>query len=253
MVMDCILVEPDEWWVGYHQAQRVATRWPGGMLELKLPPHAVSRAWLKMEESLRWSELPIADGGRCAEIGSAPGGASQALLDRGIVVTGIDPAEMAPEVLQHPNFTHLRRRANQVKRREFRKIRWLTADMNVAPRYTLDVVEEIVTHPQINIRGMLLTLKLFRVGAGGRDSSMPRADSRVGFQFCPCAAIAIQPPGDLRGGDAETISSQADFQRNRGEIHSAQLTLAWGTPIMDARGRLRGWGWKHRELPPSNA
>jgi len=116
---------------------------------------------LKMEESLRWSELPIADGARCAEIGSAPGGASQALLDRGIVVTGIDPAEMAPEVLQYPNFTHLRRRANQVKRREFRKIRWLTADMNVAPRYTLDVVEEIVTHPQINIRGMLLTLKLF--------------------------------------------------------------------------------------------
>jgi 23S rRNA (cytidine2498-2'-O)-methyltransferase len=49
-----------------------------------------------------------------------------------------------------------------VRRRDFRKIRWLTADMNVAPRYTLDVVEEIVAHPQINIRGMLLTLKLFQ-------------------------------------------------------------------------------------------
>jgi 23S rRNA (cytidine2498-2'-O)-methyltransferase len=162
MVLDCILVEPNEWWIGYHQAGRVASRWPGGMLGLELPPHAVSRAWLKMEEALRWSELPIAAGARCAEIGSAPGGASQALLDRGILVTGIDPAEMAAEVLQHPNFTHLRRRANQVRRRDFRKIRWLTADMNVAPRYTLDVVEEIVAHPQINIRGMLLTLKLFQ-------------------------------------------------------------------------------------------
>lgn len=162
MVMDCVLVEPDEWWIGFHQAHAIATCWPGGMLGLEMPSQAVSRAWLKMEEALRWSQLPIAAGARCAEIGSAPGGASQALLQRGIVVTGIDPAEMAPEVLQHPNFTHLQRRASQVKRREFRKIRWLTADMNVAPQYTLDVVEEIVAHPQINVRGMLLTLKLFQ-------------------------------------------------------------------------------------------
>jgi 23S rRNA (cytidine2498-2'-O)-methyltransferase len=32
--------------------------------------------------------------------------------------------------------------------------------MNVAPEYTLDAVEAIVTHPRVNIRGMLLTLKL---------------------------------------------------------------------------------------------
>jgi hypothetical protein len=33
--------------------------------------------------------------------------------------------------------------------------------MNVAPRYTLDAVEAVVTHPENNIRGMILTLKLF--------------------------------------------------------------------------------------------
>jgi 23S rRNA (cytidine2498-2'-O)-methyltransferase len=77
-----------------------------------------------------------------------------------MVVTGVDPAAMAPEVLAHPRFTHLRRRSVQVRRREFRKIRWLTADMNVAPEYTLDAVEAIVTHAEVNIRGLLLTLKL---------------------------------------------------------------------------------------------
>jgi 23S rRNA (cytidine2498-2'-O)-methyltransferase len=65
-------------------------------------------------------------------------------------------------VLAHPRFHHIRRRAQQVRRREFRKFRWLTADMNVAPNYTLDVVESIVTHDEVRIRGMLLTLKLFR-------------------------------------------------------------------------------------------
>lgn len=192
-VLDCVLVEPDQWWIGYHRASRGPSQWPGGIMALRppkgsslasipvaegrgeaptgrpgsttaddpeTPAAAVSRAWLKMEEALRWSRLPIPRGARCAEIGSAPGGASQALLARGLMVTGIDPAEMAPEVLGHPNFRHIRRRAMQVRRREFRKIRWLTADVNAAPTYTLDAVEAIVTHPEVNIRGMLLTLKL---------------------------------------------------------------------------------------------
>jgi 23S rRNA (cytidine2498-2'-O)-methyltransferase len=160
-VLDCVLVGPDEWWVGHHKVISVPTRWPGGIVPLELPPHVVSRAWLKMEDALRWSQLPMTPGSRCVEIGSAPGGASQALLDRGLVVIGVDPAEMDPAVLAHPQFTHIRKRASEVRRKEFRKVRWLTADMNVAPNYTLDVVEEVVTHPEVNIRGMLLTLKLF--------------------------------------------------------------------------------------------
>jgi 23S rRNA (cytidine2498-2'-O)-methyltransferase len=160
IVFDCCLVEPREWWIGYHRAESVPSRWPGGFMPLRLPANAVSRTWLKMEEGLRWSQLPIPAGARVAEIGSAPGGASQALLARDLIVTGIDPAEMAEIVLNHPRFTHIRRRSTQVRRREFRKIRWLTADMNVAPNYTLDAVEGIVTYPEVNVRGMLLTLKL---------------------------------------------------------------------------------------------
>ena len=160
LILDCVIVDPGVCWVGYHRAGGFSSRWPGGILPLKLPEDAVSRAWLKMEEALRWSRLPIRAGNRVAEIGSAPGGASQALLSRGLLVTGIDPAEMSPVVLENPNFTHVRRRSTQVRRREFRKIRWLTADMNVAPNYTLDAVEAIVTYPEVNVRGMILTLKL---------------------------------------------------------------------------------------------
>jgi len=113
-----------------------------------------------MEEALRWSQLPIDRGARLAEIGSAPGGSSQALLDRGVMVTGIDPAAMDARVLEHANFTHIRRRSMAVRRREFRKIRWLAADINAAPNFTLDAVEGIVTEADVNIRGLLLTLKL---------------------------------------------------------------------------------------------
>ena len=167
-ILNCIILRPNEWWVGYHRTDTVASRYPGGMMYLAMPADAVSRAWLKMEEALRWSQLPIPPGARVAEIGSAPGGASQALLARGLWVTGIDPAEMAASVLNHHHFTHLRRRSTQVRRREFRKIRWLTVDMNVAPRYTLAAVESIVTHPEVNIRGLLLTLKLPTWDLAGR-------------------------------------------------------------------------------------
>jgi len=161
-VLDCCLAGPGEWWVGYHRVRDVASQWPGGMMPLELPPDAVSRAWLKMEEALRWSQLPIGSGARCAEIGSAPGGASQALLARGATVLGIDPAAMHPAVLNHPNFTHVRRKVMAVRRREFRHVRWLMADVNQPPAYTLDAVEGIVTYPQVSIRGIILTLKLPR-------------------------------------------------------------------------------------------
>jgi 23S rRNA (cytidine2498-2'-O)-methyltransferase len=94
---------------------------------------------------------------------------------------GIDPAEVSPVVLEHPNFRHVRRRTTQVRRREFRRIRWLTADMNVAPQYTLEAVESIVMDPEVRIRGMLLTLKLLDWSLAERIPEYARRVRRWGF------------------------------------------------------------------------
>lgn len=147
-----------EWIIAWHRVQSFQSAFPGGMLDLEVPEYVVSRAWLKMEEAVRWSHFPMFDA-RVCEIGSAPGGATQALLSRGCEVIGVDPAEMAPEVLADPKFKHIRSRIAFVKRREFRRIRWLTCDINVPPNYTLDVIESVVMHPDVSVRGMLLTLK----------------------------------------------------------------------------------------------
>jgi 23S rRNA (cytidine2498-2'-O)-methyltransferase len=159
LVLDVIVLEPGEWWIGYHRAVRQHERWPGGFRLMPLPEYAVSRAYAKMEEALEWSGLPLAAGDECVEIGCAPGGASQALLDRGLFVTGIDPADVDPAVLEHPRFRHLKKRGNDVRRKEFEGVRWLAADMNIAPDRALDEVEAIVTNPGVAIRGLILTLK----------------------------------------------------------------------------------------------
>jgi 23S rRNA (cytidine2498-2'-O)-methyltransferase len=160
LVLDVIVLEPGQWWIGCHRAVSWPARWPGGAIPVRLPAHAVSRAYVKIEEAIGWSGLPLAAGDECVEIGCAPGGASQALLDRGLFVTGIDPADVDPEVLSHPKFRHLKKRGKDVRRSEFVGVRWLVADMNIAPEATLEEVEPIVMHPGVTIRGMILTFKL---------------------------------------------------------------------------------------------
>lgn len=159
--LDIVRVGEESWWLGRHTANDFHSRYAGGILPLALPTDAASRAWLKFEEGLRWSEFPIGVESRCADIGASPGGGSQALLARGAIVLGVDPAEMDARVLKNPNFTHLRGKISQLKRSAFRKTRWLIADMNVAPNYTLDALEELSLRPQTEIRGLLFTLKLF--------------------------------------------------------------------------------------------
>lgn len=159
--LDVAVVEENEWHIGFHRVSDVHSRYPGGLFPLALPTDAASRAFLKFEEGLRWAEFPIGVESRCVDIGAAPGGGSQALLARGAYVLGVDPAEMDPRVMENPNFTHLRGKINQLKRKLFRKSRWFLTDMNVAPKYTLDALEEIVTLDEVSARGLLFTLKFF--------------------------------------------------------------------------------------------
>ena len=160
IVLDVVMVEPGEWYVGWHRAESRAERWPGAMLPIAAPENVVSRAYLKMEEALKWSAIPAKRGDLWVELGCSPGGASQALLDRGFRVIGVDPAEVEEPVASHPNFRHLCKRTTELRRTELLETRWLAADLNATPQYTLNAVEEIVTNPNISMRGIVLTLKL---------------------------------------------------------------------------------------------
>ena len=159
-VLDVIVLQRDQWWLGAHPVVTRADGWPGGTFSMKTPDNMVSRAYLKIAEATAWSGLRMRPGEQVVEIGSAPGGACQRLLEMGLQVTGIDPAEMAPEILAHPKFRHWRARSLEIKRRLFKPFRWLICDANVAPDYTLDTVESIVLYPTNQFAGLLLTIKL---------------------------------------------------------------------------------------------
>ncbi len=82
------------------------------------------------------------------------------MLEKKLRVIGVDPAEMHESLMKQKHFTHWRMRGNEIRKSHLRGVKWLTADLNVAPAYTLSTVGDIVTNQNVRIAGILLTIKL---------------------------------------------------------------------------------------------
>jgi 23S rRNA (cytidine2498-2'-O)-methyltransferase len=160
-VLDVVAVEPREWWFGLHVHSGSHSPYPGGRIPVQVPSDAPSRAFTKLEEGIAWSGAPVKTGDMAVEIGSAPGGASYALLKRGLKVVGIDPGDMADVVLKNPAFVHLKQVVASVRRDDLPpSVQWLLLDMNVEPRIALQAADRLSAMFKDTLLGVLLTVKL---------------------------------------------------------------------------------------------
>jgi 23S rRNA (cytidine2498-2'-O)-methyltransferase len=186
VVLDVIVPhggEPDEpWFVGWHVHDLDHGPWPGGTPGLAAPPEAPSRAWSKIEEALRWADFEPKPGEIAVELGSAPGGASLAMLERGLTVYGVDPGAMDPRVLAYEGssgqrFVHLHAPAAEVEKLALpRRYQWLLSDVNLAPMIALKYIERFVALAHGGLRGAVLTLKL---NDDGVVAALPRLRERI--------------------------------------------------------------------------
>lgn len=166
-VLDVVVAADEPWWLGFHRHGPGHPPTPGGRITVDMPPEAPSRAYRKLEEALIWSQAPVQPGDVAVEIGSSPGGASYALLRRGVEVHGIDPAKMAPVVLDYNkdqpgnHFVHLHRPMSLVQRSDLPTVlHWVLLDVNLAPQVALITARRLAAHPRAALMGVLLTLKL---------------------------------------------------------------------------------------------
>jgi len=168
-VLDIVLIEPSQWAIGWHPVPRLTGRnsnaalpmmWPGGVQPVQQHQEVISRAYYKAAESIAWSGFDMRPGDKVVEIGAAPGGACSYLLEMGMNVIGVDPAEMDLEVLESSHFRHIRASAGDLPLTEYEGVKWLLVDSNVRPDQTLATVEQIVNHRRNTIQGIILTLKL---------------------------------------------------------------------------------------------
>ncbi len=168
-VIDVILGEAgstDPLLLGMHVHDKARPPEPGGTYRYEVPDDAPSRAYRKIEEAIRAFSLPIRAGDHALELGAAPGGATYALLRRGISVVGIDPAEMDPHVLaftgpENARLTHVRLPMNAVDLNTLpRTIDWLLLDVHLAPQVALRQASRFLSHYKSSLLGAVLTLKL---------------------------------------------------------------------------------------------
>jgi len=159
LVLDCVLDSADRWWVGWHRAALPASRWPGGVYPQPLPGDKVSRAWLKLDEAIASFGVTLQRGERAIELGAAPGGACQRLLEAGLDVIGVDAAVVDAAIAAHPRFEQWRMRAREVPLRRMKSFDWLLTDMNIDPSSTMAALERVLGGG-VRPAGVIATLKL---------------------------------------------------------------------------------------------
>ena len=75
-------------------------------------------------------------------------------------VVGVDPATIHPQIAEHEQFTHWKKRARDVRIKDFGDFDWILTDMNIDPASTMASLERILSSRPHKPRGIIATLKL---------------------------------------------------------------------------------------------
>lgn len=159
-ILDIIEVKDGEFWLGMRKVYPESWRISGANPNLELPEAAPSRAYLKIAEALIWTNYEYRGEESVLELGSAPGGASYAMLERGFKVFGVDNALMDEDLLKNPNFKHIKEPMQKVQDADVpRPCHLLVSDVNVLPSLILSQLKRFMSI-RPGIHTVFYTLKI---------------------------------------------------------------------------------------------
>ena len=149
----CILVKEGEYW----NYEKIETSIDTFDLKVKdKPENAPARAWHKIDEVCELFNWQICSGDNVIEIGSAPGGISYFVLEKGANLVCIDPAEMDAKLKK---IKHIKQSIFEVKKNQLpKKCDWLISDLNLNGDLNISQCKRIADYyPQI--KGGFITIK----------------------------------------------------------------------------------------------
>lgn len=111
--------------------------WPSGIMHLRVPRQAPSRATLKLEEAWHqfipkkdWDKR-LAPSMRAVDLGAAPGGWTWQLVNRHMFVDAVDNGPMAEPLMESGQVTH--RRVDGFAYKPTKSVDWLVCDIADKP------------------------------------------------------------------------------------------------------------------------
>lgn len=132
--------------------------WPGGAVRFRREEGLISRAAFKLLEAEQTFDLPFERFTNALDLGAAPGGWTSVLLERGLRVTAVDPAEMDESLAGHPRLRHLRQNAADLSFAPG-TFDLLVCDMSWDPHHTARIVKQLA--PSLSAgASVIVTLKL---------------------------------------------------------------------------------------------
>jgi 23S rRNA (cytidine2498-2'-O)-methyltransferase len=103
-----LLCAADKAYLGISLAKENLSAWPGGARHFAQTPEQISRAEFKLLEALEVFGVALPAHGRVLDLGAAPGGWARLLVEAGLQVVAVDPANLDPRVKGLPGLEHFR-------------------------------------------------------------------------------------------------------------------------------------------------
>jgi 23S rRNA (cytidine2498-2'-O)-methyltransferase len=141
-------------YIGWSTPEENLSTWSGGAVHFRKEDGDISRAKFKLMEAEGAFGLDFGDFHSALDIGAAPGGWSSFLLERGLRVTAVDPADMHPSLLREHGFTYLRKNAANVRFSDG-EFDLLVCDMSWDPLNMAELVKRLL--PAVAEGGTVLT------------------------------------------------------------------------------------------------
>ena len=107
-VVVSLLCTTDKGYLGISPAKENLSDWPGGARHYAQTSAQISRAEFKLLEALEVFGVSLPSKGRVLDLGAAPGGWTRLLIEAGLHVVAVDPANLDPRLAKQPRLEHYR-------------------------------------------------------------------------------------------------------------------------------------------------
>ncbi len=129
-----------ECYIGLGDAWANLSSYNGGMVMFAKNEEQISRAEYKLLEAFEVFDIDLRNFRTAIDLGASPGGWTKILVEQGLKVAAVDPAELDPSLLEDKNVTHYKMMAEDFLSRYQVKVDVLVNDMKMDVIKTCEIM-----------------------------------------------------------------------------------------------------------------